>query len=161
MKKLMALLLSLVTVLSMTWVAFAGEMPVPSNTYPAEYEYFDDGSYIVTTITEEPAVSFARATSTKTASKTATYKSSSGASLWSATVTGTFSYNGSSAKCTAVTGRASSNSSYWKVSSLSCSKLNTLASATATSKQYDTSWAITRSVSRTVTLSCSASGKLS
>ena len=77
------------------------------------------------------------------------------------TVTGTFSYNGSSAKCTAVTGRASSNSSYWKVSSLSCSKLNTLASATATSKQYDTSWAITRSVSRTVTLSCSASGKLS
>ena len=51
MKKLMALLLSLVTVLSMTCVAFAGEMPVPSNTYPAEYEYFDDGSYIVTTIT--------------------------------------------------------------------------------------------------------------
>ena len=51
MKKLMALLLSLVTVLSMTCIAFAGEMPAPSNTYPAEYEYFDDGSYIVTTIT--------------------------------------------------------------------------------------------------------------
>ena len=161
MRKIFAFLLTFIMALSTTCVAFAGEMPAPSSTYPVEYEYFDDGSYIVTTITEEPAVSFARATSTKTASKTATYKSSSGASLWSVTVTGTFSYNGSSAKCTAVTGKASSNSSYWKVSSPSCSKLNASASATAIGKQYNTSGAITRSVSRTATLSCSASGKLS
>ena len=53
MKKLMALLLSLVTVLSMTCVAFAGEMPVPSNTYPAEYEYFDDGSDPVSVILDK------------------------------------------------------------------------------------------------------------
>ena len=161
MRKIFAFLLTFIMALSTTCVAFAGEMPTISNTHPAEYEYFDDGSYIVTTITEEPTVSFARATSTKTASKTATYKSSSGASLWSVTVTGTFSYNGSSAKCTAVTGSASSNSSYWKVSSPSCSKSNASASATATGKQYNTSGTITRSVSRTATLSCSASGKLS
>lgn len=69
MKKLMALLLSLVTVLSMTCVAFAGEMPTTSNTYPAEYEYFDDGSYIVTTITEESTLPLARTTNTKSGSK--------------------------------------------------------------------------------------------
>lgn len=98
MKKLMALLLSLVTVLSMTCVAFAGEMPTTSKTYPAEYEYFDDGSYMVTTITESSSA-FIRASRSKTGSKTAKYYSSSGSALWSVTVTGTFSYTGSSVTC--------------------------------------------------------------
>lgn len=54
MRKIFAFLLTFIMALSTTCVAFAGEMPAPSNTYPVEYEYFDDGSYIVTTITEEP-----------------------------------------------------------------------------------------------------------
>lgn len=36
-----------------------------------------------------------RATSTKTAKKTAKYQTTSGTVLWSVTVTGTFTYNGS------------------------------------------------------------------
>ena len=118
MKKLMALLLSLVTVLSMTCVAFAGEMPTTSNTYPAEYEYFDDGSYIVTTITESSSI-LTRASGSKTASKTSKYYSSSGSALWSVTVTGSFSYTGSSAKCTSSSVSANSYSSLWKINSKS------------------------------------------
>ena len=157
MRKIFAFLLTFIMALSTTCIAFAGEMPAQSNTYPAEYEYFDDGSYIVTTITEEPAVSFARAAGTKTASKTATYKSSSGASLWSVTVTGTFSYNGSSAKCTSSSVSANSYSSLWKINSKSASKSGASASATATAKYYDSS----TYKSLSVTLTCKANGVLS
>lgn len=161
MRKIFAFLLTFIMALSTTCVAFAGEMPAPSNTYPAEYEYFDDGSYIVTTITEEPAVSFARATSTKTASKTATYKSSSGASLWSVTVTGTFSYTGSSATCTSSSVSANSYSSSWKINSKSASKSGATAKATAKAYQYDSNGKYITSATKTVSLTCSVNGKLS
>lgn len=156
MKKLMALLLSLVTVLSMTCVAFAGEMPTISNTYPAEYEYFDDGSYIVTTITESSSI-LTRASGSKTASKTAKYYSSSGSALWSVTVTGTFSYTGSSATCTNSSVSARSSSSVWKISSKSASKSGASATATATAKYNDSS----TYKSLSVTLTCKANGVLS
>lgn len=157
MRKIFAFLLTFIMALSTTCVAFAGEMPAPSNTYPVEYEYFDDGSYIVTTITEEPSVSFARATSTKTASKTATYKSSSGASLWSVTITGTFSYNGSSAKCTAASVSTNIYNNAWKISNKSASKSGSTAIATATGKQYKNG-SILSQIEKTVKLTCSKNG---
>lgn len=160
MKKLMALLLSLVTVLSMTCVAFAGEMPTTTNTYPAEYEYFDDGSYIVTTITESSSI-LTRASGSKTASKTAEYYSSSGSALWSVTVTGTFSYTGSSATCTNSSVSASSSSSVWKISSKSASKSGSTAKATATAVKYNANGKISQTATKTVTLTCSKTGKLS
>ena len=161
MKKLMALLLSLVTVLSMTCVAFAGEMPTTSNTYPAEYEYFDDGSYIVTTITEEPAVSFARAGNTKTSSKTSKYYSSSGTAMWYVTVNGTFSYNGSTATCTNASVTAGSYSASWKISSKSSKHSGSSASGTAKATMYDTYGNYVKSATKTVTLTCSKTGTLS
>lgn len=161
MKKLMALLLSLVTVLSMTCVAFAGEMPTTSNTYPAEYEYFDDGSYIVTTITEEPAVSFARAGNTKTGSKTSKYYSSSGTAMWYVTVNGTFSYNGSTATCTNASVTAGSYSASWKINSKSSKHSGSSASGTAKATMYDTYGNYVKSATKTVTLTCSKTGTLS
>lgn len=160
MKKLMALLLSLVTVLSMTCVAFAGEMPTTSNTYPAEYEYFDDGSYIVTTITESSSI-LTRASGSKTASKTSKYYSSSGSALWSVTVTGSFSYTGSSAKCTSSSVSANSYSSLWKINSKSASKSGATAKATAKAYQYDSNGKYITSVTKTVGLTCSINGSLS
>ena len=159
MKKLMALLLSLVTVLSMTCVAFAGEMPAISNTYPAEYEYFDDGSYIVTTITEEPSLSLTRTTNTKSGSKKATYYSASNVALWNVTVSGKFSYTGSSAVCTSSTVTSESLNSAWKLSNKSSSKSRATASATATYKQYVNGIA-KNTTSKTVTLTCSNKGVL-
>ena len=160
MKKLMALLLSLVTVLSMTCVAFAGEMPTTSNTYPAEYEYFDDGSYIVTTITESSSA-FARASRSKTGSKTARYCSNSGSTLWSVTVTGSFSYTGSSATCTNSSVSASSSSSAWKISKKSASKSGSTAKATATAVKYNANGTASQTATKTVTLTCSKTGILS
>ena len=160
MKKLMALLLSLVTVLSMTCVAFAGEMPTTTNTYPVEYEYFDDGSYIVTTITESSSA-FTRASRSKTGSKTARYCSNSGSTLWSVTVTGSFSYTGSSATCTSSSVSASSSDSAWKINSKSASKYGATAKATAKAYQYNSDGKYLTSVTKTVSLTCSINGILS
>jgi len=63
--------------------------------------YFDDGSYLTITLEEIDA----RASGTKTGSKTYNYYASSGDLSWKAVITGTFRYTGSSAtgtvsKCT-------------------------------------------------------------
>lgn len=52
---------------------------------------------------------------TRTGSKTKTYYSSDDKKLWSITVTGTFTYNGSSSKCTSCSGTKSIYSDSWKV----------------------------------------------
>lgn len=154
MKKLMALLLSLVTVLSMTCVAFAGEMPTTSKTYPAEYEYFYDVSYMVTTITESSSA-FIRASRSKTGSKTAKYYSSSGSALWSVTVTGTFSYTGSSATCKSASVSTKIYNSAWSLVSSYAKPCGATAPATA---KYNNSFTYK---SLSVTLTCKANGVLS
>lgn len=139
----------------------------PQTTYATpnitQIEYLEDGSYFVTTIesqTDLNSIGLRAATSTRSGNKTITYKSSSGSSLWSVTVSGKFSYNGSSATCTSSTVSATSYSSNWKISSKSASKSGSKASATATGKQYKGSTAIS-SISQSVTLTCSKGGSLS
>lgn len=160
MRKIFAFLLTFIMALSTTCVAFAGEMPAPSNTYPAKYEYFDDGSYMVTTITESSSI-LTRASGSKTASKTSTYHSGSGSALWSVTVTGSFSYTGSSAKCTSSSVSANSYSSLWKINSKSASKSGATAKATAKAYQYNSNGKYITSVTKTVGLTCSINGNLS
>ena len=155
MKKIFAFLLTFIMALSTTCVAFAGEMPAPSNTYPAEYEYFDDGSYMVTTITESSSA-FARATRSKTGSKTAKYYSSSGSALWSVTVTGTFSYTGSSATCTSASVSTKIYNSAWRLVNSYAKPSGASATATATAKYNDSS----TYKSLSVTLTCKANGVL-
>ena len=59
--------------------------------------YLDNGGYI----TVELSVTEYRASGTKSASKTYTYRGSDGVEEWRAVLRGTFSYTGSSATCTA------------------------------------------------------------
>lgn len=101
-----------------------------------------------------------RSTSTKTAKKTGTYKNSSGAVQWSVTVTGTFSYNGSTSSCTKSTVSTEITNTSWKVSSSSASKSGNKATAHATMKCYLLGNVID-TVSKTVTLTCDQNGNLS
>lgn len=123
-------------------------------------ETFEDGSYIETIIEEVVVPSTRSSTSTISGKKTSTYRNSSGTALWSISVTGTFTYNGSSASCTKSTVSTSSYSSNWKVSSSSASKSGATAKATATFKQYKDGIYIT-STTQSVTLTCSKTGTLS
>ncbi len=126
-------------------------------TISTSVEYFDDGSCLVTTITEEIANSRA---STKTGNKTTTYKDSDGTALWAYKITGTFSYTGSTSTCTAVSDSYTISNDNWHMSSHSCSKSGNTANGTVTMK-YKVLGITANTITRNISLSCSASGTLS
>lgn len=120
-------------------------------------EYFDDGSYAVITITED--INNSRA-SVKSGTKTYTYSNSDGETQWTYKITGTFSYTGSSSTCTAVSDSYTISNDNWHMSSHSCSKSGNKASGTVTMK-YKVLGITTKTVSKDVSLTCSATGVLS
>lgn len=155
MKKYLILLLSISLILCNPNSASAA-----SSTRNIVVETFEDGSYIETVIEEIETASSYATTYTKSGKKTSTYKNSSGDTLWSVSVTGTFTYDGSSATCTKSTVSTTSYNSNWKISSSSASKSGATATATATAKKYLDGTYI-KSITETVTLTCSKSGTLS
>ncbi|MGF6375156.1 putative small secreted protein [Clostridiales Family XIII bacterium PM5-7] len=156
MKKIITLILSLVLVLSFTTMAcFA------NTTTDVCIEELPDGSYYEIVITEfENPLSFFATSQTKSGVKTVKYNTPGGTALWSVKVTGRFTYTGTSSKCTSSEVSATSYNANWKISNKSASKSGNTASATATAKQYQGSSAI-NTITRTVTLTCSAKGALS
>lgn len=120
--------------------------------------YFEDGSYLVTTISEDS--SSTRATNTKSGSKTTTYYSATDEALWKATLKGTFSYTGSSATCTAASETHTVYDSSWKITSATATKSSNKAIGDIVSKRYFIGIP-TATVEKTITITCSASGTLS
>lgn len=96
--------------------------------------------------------------STKKGSRIVEYKKD-GKVLWKATLSATFTYTGSSAKCTASSISATSYVSTWKITSKSASKSGNVATGNVTAKQYYVSTPI-QTVNRTLKITCSASGVL-
>ena len=94
MKKLSKIILALFLILALLpFSAFATtETPHFENVI-----YFDDGSYM----TVELSVMESRASGTKNGSKTYRYYANDGTEEWRAVLSGTFTYTGSSATCTA------------------------------------------------------------
>lgn len=123
-------------------------------------EFLDDGSYIETTIETVSSINLFSATSTKSGKKTSAHKDSSGKIYWSVTVNGNFSYNGSSSKCTSSTVSTTCPSKLWKLSNKSSSKSGATATASVIAKRYTNVPAI-KTIKRSVSLTCSKTGKLS
>ena len=139
-----------------TSLASAAEADARENT-TAYITYFEDGSYCVTTITEYPtALSTSAAGQTKRGSKTVCDFDSSGKQLYSLTVYGTFTYNGSVAKATASSYSYTVDNSSWSFVSGSSSIFGACADATASFKLLGI---ITKTLD--VRLMCSPSGVLS
>ncbi len=126
----------------------------------SQKEYLENGDYFEITTIEHDTNSFFATSKTITASRTAKYVTSSGKVCWSVTVTGTFTYNGSTSKCTASKVSAISNNSNWRIASKNSSRSGNTASATATANLYKGS-KIIKTATKTVTLSCSKNGTLS
>lgn len=126
----------------------------------SQKEYLENGDYFEITTIEHDTNSFFATSKTITASRTAKYVTSSGKVCWSVTVTGTFTYNGSTSKCTASKVSAISNNSNWRIASKNSSRCGNTASATATANLYKGS-KIIKTATKTVTLSCSKNGTLS
>lgn len=133
-----------------------------ANNPMIETEYLQNGDIIETIIEfDTPSeVSIFSTSKTTSGSKTTRYKSSSGTVLWSVKVYGTFTFNGSSAKCTSSKVTATAPAKSWYISSSSAAKSENSATAKATARQK-IDGEILQTITRSVTLTCSKSGKLS
>ncbi|MBQ3783425.1 MAG: hypothetical protein II838_08300 [Lachnospiraceae bacterium] len=118
-------------------------------------EYLDNGDCIETTLVVSDS-----SKGTVNGTKTSTYKNSSNETLWYVSVTGTFSYNGTSSTCINASGDSHSYSSYWTVSNPTVSKSGNTATSTATGKKR-VFGIVVQTQTLTVTLSCSKNGVLS
>lgn len=120
-------------------------------------ERFEDGSYIETTLYN--VYSKERASTTKT--KTSVYYDNNKKAHWSISVTGTFTYNGNYAKCTNSKATTKTYDSTWKLTNINANKEKNKAIASVIAKQYDSNNTLKRSITKTVTLTCSKTGVLS
>lgn len=133
---------------------------LPSNINALEENYnttyYGNGYYYEISISVTNSV----ARSAKEGSKTIYCKNSAGKTMWSLTVKGTFTYNGSISSCTSASASTSITDATWKDTNKSSSKSGNTAKATATAICYLNGNPI-NSATKTVSLKCSASGKLS
>lgn len=122
-----------------------------------EVELLPNGDRIETTLTIDAQPNGAKAT--KSGYKTKSYKNSSGTVMWSVTVYGAFTYDGSSATCTAATHSTACPGSGWSIVSSSSAKSGNTATATAKGKKND--YGVISYHTLTVALKCNANGILS
>lgn len=130
---------------------------VISSASNTTYEYFSDGSMLITTINTSATQ---RTTGTITGSKNQYYRDSSGNDLWSITLTGTFTFNGTSSKCTKASISSTIYSSDWSISTSKSSYSGSTATGTIVA-QTKSNGIILKTQSLTVTLTCDKNGNLS
>lgn len=133
---------------------FAFESAASEST--ADIIYLNDGSYISITTSE----SNARASGTKTASRTYSYTESDGDVSWQAVLQGTFTYNGTSATCTASSCTVTIYDTAWYQVSKTTEKSGAVATAELT-MGYKFLGVTVKKVPLTMTLTCDANGNLS
>ena len=151
-KKIIALIAFFILIFSISFSAYAA-------TPTQQIEYLPDGSYIVTEIISEPS-DFSLFSTTQTKSKTSTYYNSAKVKVWSVTVKGTFSYGNGTSSCLSASCSTTSYNASWSVGNKTASKSGNTAKASATGVYYSQGHAV-ESVTRIVTLTCSATGKFS
>lgn len=140
----------------LAFVLMIGVLPICGNAAEIETIYFEDGSYATIEITEN----LARASGSKSGTKTYNYYNSSNVKQWKAVLTGSFTYTGSSATCTSSGMDVTIYDSDCYVVSKSASKSGNTASGTATVGEKLLGVTIT-TVPVSLTLKCDANGNLS
>lgn len=133
---------------------------LPVETFAAENRvvYYDDGSYDVITITVDMKAT--RATGTKTGMITKDRRNSDGELEWRASMKATFTYDGSTSRCTSVDSPSVViYDNTWSLDSKSCSKSgNTTTGNITMAKKLLLG---SGKVPITLTLSCDKNGNLS
>ena len=147
-------LLSSLLILTMLLCVF----PVQGSAVEKKLEtvYFDDGSYM----TVEIITRGTRASGSTSGSKPYTYYDSTGSAQWKATISGSFTYNGSSATCTSSSVDVTIYDSAWYTISKSASKSGNTASASVTMVEKRGGVTVNR-VPVSLSLSCDRNGNLS
>ncbi len=129
-----------------------------------EIEVLENGYFLETTIINNsstmPLSTVARATTkyiTKT--KTTSLKNSSGKVLWSVSIKATFSYNGKTSSCTSYSHSTTCPAKTWQIKSCSSKKSGNSATATAIAVHSD--GIQSQSITKSVTITCDSTGKVS
>lgn len=161
-----------VTILVFTFMFFVSNYTnvqaanIPISTQSVNVEKIADDLYCITTIEETTNINPTQkatttaADKTKSGSKTVEYQNSNGTTLWYVKVSGTYTYNGNSSRCTSASVSANSYDSNWTISNKSSSKSGNTAYATATGTLNKNSL-FSQTITKTVSLSCSKNGTLS
>lgn len=157
MKKVIIFIISLITVLNFNLNVFAAAPP--TKAISTSTVLFEDGSYIEKEIFEQTN-DISTFSSTKSGSARITYKNSDDEIMWTATLTATFKYTGSSATCTSSNITYNVNDSSWQIVSATTSKSGNTAIGYVTAKHYFVGVPI-KTVEESITLTCSANGTLS
>ena len=117
---------------------------------------FEDGSYLV----EKPSVVLQRTSTTVTASKTYNCINEDGVTEWSAKLTGTFTYNGSTSYCTASSCTTTVYSGNWHEAVNNASYAGNAAFASVT-MELKFLFIVIKTQNVSLTLTCDANGNLS
>lgn len=162
MKKIIASFLALTVLMLSSFIipTNASANSIESNT---SIEYLDNGYYIETVIldvsTSFPHDLIAGTTYTTTRTKTRYYKNSSGDVMWWVSITGTFTYDGSTSTCTSCYADADAPASTWSIKTLLSSKSGNTATGFAVATQ--TLAFVSYDYSMTVDITCSPNGTIS
>lgn len=164
MKRLLILLLAVILVFSLPFsTAFATEIDEASavgidfRDYSTETIWYSDGSSLEVH-TESNTVPGTR--NSLTGERTYLKKDSSGALEWKATLTATFTYNGSTSTCTSASCSVPIYKSNWYVVSCTTARSGNTATTNLT-MGYKVNGSTLYTRSYTITLSCDANGNLS
>jgi len=133
-----------------------GVLPICGNASEVETICFEDGSYA----TVEVVCYGTRASGSVTGNKNYSYYDRNSVKQWKATLTGSFTYTGSSSTCTSSDINVTIYNSDWYVYSKSASKSGNTASGSATVAEKLLGVTIT-TVPVSLTLKCDANGNLS
>lgn len=150
--------LSLCIALTLTLALISFNVSALTDQSDATVIRFDDGSCLEISTIEE--ITAERATNTKSGQKSAIFRDSNGVEQWRATLTATFTYNGSSATCTNASITSSVSDGNWKFTKKTTTKNGNKATGDFTVKRYVLGIP-TKTVEQAITLTCSATGTLS
>lgn len=117
----------------------------------------EDGSYIIITLED---IKLSRSSNTKTGRKTLNYYNTDNELMWTAVLTATFTYTGSSATCTSANITYNVQNSSWQIVSATTSKSGNTATGYITAKHYFAGICI-QTLERAASITCSANGTLS
>lgn len=139
-------------------VMFVCMFPIQGNAVENKMELicFEDGSYM----TVEVIRNGMRSSGSITGSKVYTHHDGDGTANWKVTLTGSFTYTGSSASCTSSSVDVTIYNSAWYAISKSASKSGNTASASVTMGEKRGGVTVTK-VPVSLSLSCDKNGNLS
>lgn len=158
MKKIISIFLIFIMVFSVFSISVNAEDDIV--LISENIEYLDNGYYVVVTLTESDVNYSARATSTKSGTKTYTLYNSDDEALVVHKLTATFSYTGSSATCTSASTSNTIYNDQWKVTTSTASKSGNVATGTFVAKHY-VLFVVTQTINTTLKITCSNTGTLS